>query len=492
MSAVKKKLSDSSLFRTLYIIDLFFCMVSFLQIPAYIFLVFLFFWGLRLVYLNQKRNNTFFKLRFGIWAGAFIAFSLISVLINISYTILFSVLMFLHVMICFFLFYGMHTEPDLDFKEELFVIGRIIVVCTTLFNLIGFFCLLFGISFNWSFFDFYWIGFPIYENRFTGLFVNPNLLGFVAVVSIVLCHMMSKDSLRGAVQARGFGRVFLYSCMIVNLFALILCDSNASFVLALGYAVVYLSYIFFDTREGLTPSKVFIKIITLLLVSAVFVGSSMIIRTVFKAGFAAVTAKTNALVDVLFNEEDIIHDITDGDSSQDDKNGAVTFDHENTNIDSGRFKLWQESFDLFKISPIVGIANGNIVFYSEEYLNGTLKFSYHNNDLHNGYLTILVSTGVLGALLFGTFGFRFAKHAAQHLYLRRKTVRREIYPCLFSFLAAYLVYALFEKALLYDISFMVMWFWLMMGYTSCYVAKYEHLIETQYLFHQKRIRRTML
>ncbi|MEE3475523.1 MAG: O-antigen ligase family protein, partial [Ruminococcus sp.] len=149
-------------------------------------------------------------------------------------------------------------------------------------------------------------------------------------------------------------------------------------------------------------------------------------------------------------------------------------------------------FDLFKISPIIGIANGNIVFYSEEYLNGTLKYSYHNNDLHNGYLTIIVSTGVLGALLFGTFGFRFAKHAAQHLFLRRKTVRTEIYPCLFAFLGAYLVYALFEKALLYDISFMVMWFWLMMGYTSCYVAKYEHLIETQYLFHQKRIRRTML
>ena len=37
-----------------------------------------------------------------------------------------------------------------------------------------------------------------------------------------------------------------------------------------------------------------------------------------------------------------------------------------------------------------------------------------------------------------------------------------------------------------------MFFWLMMGYTSCYVAKYEHLIETQYLFHQKRLRRTML
>ncbi len=99
---------------------------------------------------------------------------------------------------------------------------------------------------------------------------------------------------------------------------------------------------------------------------------------------------------------------------------------------------------------------------------------------------------MIGALLFGTFGFRFAKHAAEHLFLRRKTVRDEIYPCLFAFLSAYLAYAFFERALLYDISFLVLWFWLMMGYTGCYVAKYEHLIESQYLFHRKRVRRTLL
>ena len=492
MTAVKEKLNDTSLFRIIYIIDLFFCMVSFLQIPAYIFLVFLFIWGLRLVYVNQKRYQTFWKLRFGIWIGAFLVFSLLSVMINISQTMFFSLLMFLHVMICFFLFYGMHTEPDFYFKEELFIIGRIIIVCTTFFSLIGFFCLLFGISFEWDFYENYWIRFPVYENRFTGLFFNPNLQGFVSVVTVVLCHMFSKNSLRNEVKTRGFGRVFLYSCMLVNLFALILCDSNAAFVLALGYAVVYLAYIFFDTRVGLTPSKIFIKIISLLLVSTVFVASALIFRTIFQAGFAAVTAKTNALVDVLYEKKEIIQDISDGELPPLQEKQRVTFGHENPNIDSGRFELWRESLELFKISPIIGIANGNIVLYSEEFLNGTLQFSYHNNDLHNGYLTILVSTGVIGALLFGTFGFRFAKHAAQHLFLRRKTVRKEIFPCLFSFLAAYLAYAIFEKALLYDISFMVMWFWLMMDYTSCYVAKYEHLIETQYLFHQKRIRRTML
>ena len=120
MTAFKEMLKNSSLFRKIYIIDLFFCNIAFLQIPAYVLLFFLFIWGLRLVVYNQRRNNTFFKLRFGLWIGAFLICSLLSILINFSITVLYSVLMFLHVMICFFVFYGMHTEPDFDFKWALF------------------------------------------------------------------------------------------------------------------------------------------------------------------------------------------------------------------------------------------------------------------------------------------------------------------------------------------------------------------------------------
>lgn len=492
MTTLKEKLSDTSLFRIMYIIDLFFCMISFLQLLAYVLLVPLFIWGLRLIYVNQRRYDTFSRLRFGIWISAFLIFSLFSILINFSYTLLYSFLMFLHVLMCFCLFYGMHTEPDLNFRAELDVIAKTLVVLTTAFDLIGFFCLLFGVHFDFDFNEIYFIRFPIFENRFTGVYFNPNWLGFASVVSVVCCHFLSKPTMQNVRPRRIIGRGFLLTCAVINLFALILSDSNAAFVLMLGYVIVYVAYIFFDTRAGMSPSKVFIRIVTLIMVVAVFIGSSVIFRTVFKAGFAAVTSKTNALVDVLFDDEKLINEIAEGEATDKPSEQAVTFNHENTNIDSGRFRLWRESLDLFKISPIIGIANGNIVFYSEEYLNGELTFSYHNSDLHNGFLTILVSTGVLGALLFGTFGFRFAKHAAQHLFLRRKTVRDEVYPCLFAFLSAYLVYSLFERALLYDISFLVIWFWLMMGYTACYVAKYEHLIESQYLFHRKRIRRSLL
>ncbi len=484
MTAFKEKLNDSSLFRTIYIIDLFLCNVSFIQIPAIVFAVLLFIWGVRLVFFNQKRNNTFFKFRFGLWIWAFLGVSLLSILFNYSVMMFYSLGMMLHVLICFFVFYGMHTEPDLNFRAELFRISKIVVALTTAFNLIGMAGLMFGISFSWQ-----WVSFPIYENRFTGAFVNPNLLGFCSVVSIFCCHMLMKPDFLSKINKPSQSKIFLAVSIVTNVFSLILCDSNASFVLLLCYAIVYVCYMFFSERKGLTPSKVVIRIVSVLLIACFIIGSSLMFRSIFKTGFSVVTSKTNAIIDILFDDGD---QVVEKENKSDKSSNTVTFDHENSNLDSGRFKLWRESIDLFKISPIIGISNGNIIFYSEEYLSGALGFSYHKSDLHNGFLTILVSTGALGFALFATFGFRFAKHSAQHLFLQRTSRRNDVYPCLFAFLCAYLVYSLFEKALLYDVSFMVLWFWLIMGYMSCYISQFEPMLETQYLFHRDRLSRTLL
>lgn len=491
---IKKYSADSSLFRRLYIIDLFFCNIAFLQIPAYVFLAFLFVWGMCLVVRNQMRNNTFFNLRFGIWIGAFLALTVLTILVNISVTTWYSLLMFLHVCMCFFIFYGMHTEPDFDYRIELYHISKFIVYITTIMNIIGISFLMLGISFEW-----YWIKFTIYENRFTGCYVNPNLLGFIAVVSIFCCHMLSKGHFLRRIALKipepGVSKIWLVACIATNVFSLILCDSNASLVLALGYAIVYIIYMFFADKAGLSPKKIALKIVALILVGIFLVSSALMFRTICQEGFSVVISKTNSFVDLLLGKTDsqlADENLTPEEikeKEQQEEEEKVTFSHENKNIDSGRKKLWLESIDLFKISPVIGISSGNIVTYSEKYASGALNFSYHKNDLHNGFLTIIVSNGILGFALFCIFGFRFTKHSAQHLFLQKKTYRDDVYPCLFAFLFAYLMFAFFEKALLYDISFMVLWFWLIMGYMSCYITKFEPTLGNKNLFTQKRLHR---
>lgn len=479
MSKLKSFFSSSSKFRICYITDLFLCNLAYVQIPAYVLLVFLFIWGVVLCCVYQKKNNTFGKMRFSIWIGAFLVCNVITMLINFSSMLAYSFVMILHLCICFCLFYGMHTETGVNIKAEFYLMCRIIVYLTTICGIIGITCLFGGVSFDSKIFD--WIKFIIYENRFTGVYINPNNLGFISVVSIVCCHMLLKKDFLVEANTKRISRIWIVTCAGIDLFSLLLCDSNAAMVLAICYVIAFVIFKLFSAENKFTKKQIFLKLAALCCVGVFVVCSAFMFRTICQKGFAAVINSTSS-ISILNNGEKI------AEAGEE----PVTFSHVNKNLDSGRFKLARESVNLFKISPIIGISNGNIVLYSEEYSNGVMSYSYHNSDLHNGYLTLLVSTGILGFVIFAIFGFRFAKHIAQHLFGGKKPLSEDIFPCLFSFLCAYLVYAVFEKALLYDISFMVLWFWLIMGVISTYLNKYEPVYDEDYVIYKKHLRRKIL
>lgn len=107
-------------------------------------------------------------------------------------------------------------------------------------------------------------------------------------------------------------------------------------------------------------------------------------RTICQEGFSVVVSKTTSVVDLLLGktESELVQEGLTPEQREQLEKDKITFSHENKNIDSGRKKLWLESINLFKLSPIIGISNGNIVLYSAEYSNGALEYSYHKSDLH--------------------------------------------------------------------------------------------------------------
>ena len=82
---------------------------------------------------------------------------------------------------------------------------------------------------------------------------------------------------------------------------------------------------------------------------------------------------------------------------------------------------------------------------------------------------------LIGFIIFIGFAINLARHMIKSLFMEEKNMRRTIFPCLFSFIFAYCVYSCFEKTLLYEISFMVVIFWAILGYASVYMLKYDHL-----------------
>ena len=100
-----RNLSETSRFRILYIVTLFFCYVSFLQVPAYVCLFFLYFWGVKIAYRSVVKRQCLSRLRFGFWILLFLGLNIVTMIahFNMSSLLFFTVstgantAMFLHV-----------------------------------------------------------------------------------------------------------------------------------------------------------------------------------------------------------------------------------------------------------------------------------------------------------------------------------------------------------------------------------------------------------
>ena len=468
MSKFKKAVLDTSLFRRSYVICLFCSNISFVLIPAYLVLIFLFFWGIFLMFYNEYKRHTVLRTRYGLWLLAFVLTSLVTIVVHLASSFLYNaynLIMILHVVMCFFVFYSVHTEKQLNFRRELYSVCRFIVYCSTVLGILGLAFLMAEISF-----EVLWFKFIIFENRFDGMFVNPNQLGFVAVVAIFCSHMLLKQDFIAISGRERVSRIWIGSCVAVNAISLLLCDSNGAMVLMIGYAIFFVIYKMFGSESKFTVRQIVTKSAACLLAGAVIVTAVFFVRNITQAGFVQImkTASESTIVSQDSLTDKIVHD-----------EAVVTFEHENKNLDSGRFKLWKQAAKMFMENPILGIGKGNIYEYGNRMFEEGIKFSKGYGvlapimtDFHNGYITILVCSGIIGFVLFCIFGLRFFKHITVHVF-RDDSLSESVLPCMYSFLCSYLIYSCFEVGLLYNINFMVIFFWLILGYTSCFLVKYE-------------------
>jgi O-antigen ligase len=302
------------------------------------------------------------------------------------------------------------------------------------------------------------------------MFVNPNQLGFIAVVAIFCCHMLIKKDFITISGRERVSRIWIGSCVAVNAISLLLCDSNGAMILMIGYAVFFVVYKMFGSESKFTVKQIITKSAACLAAGVVILTSLFFVRNITQAGFVQIMKSTAEATIVSSDSltDKIVHD-----------EAAVTFEHENKNLDSGRFKLWKQAAKMFMQNPILGIGKGNIYEYGNRMFEDGIKFSKGYGilapimtDFHNGYITILVCSGIIGFVLFCIFGLRFFKHITMHVF-RDDSLKESVLPCMYSFLCAYVIYSFIEVGLLYNINFMVIFFWLILGYTSCFLVKYE-------------------
>ena len=241
-------------------------------------------------------------------------------------------------------------------------------------------------------------------------------------------------------------------------------------MLLIGYAIFFVIYKMFGSESKFTAWQIISKSVACLAAGLVIVMAMFFVRNITQAGFVQImdTAESSSAISDDSVTDRIAHD-----------EAAVTFEHENANLDSGRFVLWQQASKMFLQDPILGIGKGNIYEYGTRIFEDGIKFSEKYGalapimtDFHNGYITILVCSGVVGFVLFCIFGLRFFKHITMHVF-RDDSLHESVLPCMYSFLCSYLIYSFIEVGLLYNPTFTIIFFWLILGYTSCFLVKYE-------------------
>ncbi|MDO4731466.1 MAG: O-antigen ligase family protein [Clostridia bacterium] len=364
-----------------------------------------------------------------------------------------------HVFICIFLFYSMFQTSDFEqLKKELITIFKFIVITTTLFSVIGML-----IMFCSSTIEIMNYSLGLLDNRYTGLYTNPNLSAFCNTVGIMFTHFLTVY--QKSQNLKILAKPFVFLSVFFNFSNLLLSDSNSSLILLMLYFFVFYFvkiYLKISNKKGFKASLPY-----LFLYCICFAGLFLcvfFIRVYFQ-NLVSYIMNLIHYVSIEGEETDIALVI-----------GRAASKYE---ITSGRTDSLQKAFVLFSEFPLFGVGKANILEYSNRYLARGLLFS----DLHNGYLTILVSCGILGFSLFMLFSFCVAKRVINFVFSENS--QTNIMISFFSMLVAYCAFSVSEKTLLLDLTFMVVVFWLILGYTMNYINFYSPFQRNQKLLQFK-------
>ena len=448
-----------SVFRIGYITDLFLCSVGYINIAAEVGKVFFLLWAISLIFSEYIAELKIKKICYFGWIVLFIISNIVTVLL-LGYNdgIWESTLMLIHIPVIFFIFYGLHSDCDSEehtktIMFELYVICNIFMYLSLVLNVISIFSLyIVGKSVTYSF------GYlVVYENRFTGVYFNPNLMAFSSFCSAVCCHILLQKKFVLQTTGKALPKaktITAYASLVLNLAVIFLTDSNAAALIIICYIFTFICYRVFGGKE--INTAFFVKRVLFLACALAILSVGVFVsRTLFQTGATHTMNDPSSAENTFYDSDDELNEIT--------------FEHQNQNLDSGRIKLFKQGINIFKNHPILGVGKGNVQSYGNRYNNNKMKYS----DLHNGYLTILVCSGAVGFLLFAGFAVCLAYRMIKDLFSIKPVIKDDAFPCIVSFIASYCVYAFFEKALVYEVSFMVTIFWLFLGYACAFMRSYE-------------------
>lgn len=464
MNMVKEKIQnyflDEKAFRIFYILSLFLSSLCFFEHGFQVITGICMVWAVFLM-KNRIEGQTGIKnICYLGWLILFIGSGIGTSVLYIQDNFGMNMLFMYHVTICFILLYGIHGQEDKEaIREEMLTIFRWITILSIILAVVG--LALFFVFVKIEGFG-YVVG--LFKNRFTGVYTHPNIAAFTSVAGIVCSHIIygvkkedGSDFINHKLVKVGY---------VLHIATILLSDSNASLL----FIVVYMSVNLLFKGKKIEEVK---KVKHILKIACLCIATVVVSLEVRNVSQNAMALFINTMHSAEAEGEQIVYTPSEAEDVVEIELGRG----EQRDLSSGRFDSFEKAFTLLQMKPLMGIGKENIVEYGERYLIEGFRYF----DLHNGYLTILLSCGIVGFGLFAVFTIKVVKKVWKTLLHIDEWAEKErrFFVNSLAAVASYCLYAMFERTMLFDITFMVVIFWLLLGYLMAFVVTKEEKIQEE-------------
>lgn len=403
--------------------------------------------GAFLLFFDLLYHRQLFQSRGNSWLFCLLAVGLLSSLINASYGLFDNFKTLVWTAIQMFLLYATGRERKRrEVEEEIFLISRVFLLVWFLLVSISVAMFVFQVGYVDG--GALKIRQGFYDNRLWGLFKDPNYAAILSIVSIVLSIFYFKKTAHRTVKG------ILLINGLVQFVYVVLSGSRTGIVAAV---VVTAAGAFLSLRPwiGRKTARRWLCEGVAVMGAVASVGLLLGGMELTKAGVEHVPDLVGAMgghfAPVTLDRSDVV---------------------DNEDISNMRFKIWGSGFDVFKTTPVIGTAPRSTLNYAKDHLPDTFIVE-KNYILHNGYLEVLVGTGVLGALFAAGFIGNRVKVIFCYYFGRNWSGRkyyREATFCLLICLAV-AVSAVFLSEIFFANTLGTCMFWIFLGYSDFFMER---------------------
>lgn len=271
---------------------------------------------------------------------------------------------------------------------------------------------------------------------------NPNTSGTINYIAMVLTLFLLKEARRE--------KIFLWLNLFVQLWCFSLVQSRGSWVSLLAFIVLYFLFVWDRPSLG-TVKKIAAKLLLMVLCILLVAGASKSLR--------------NTTVSIIRREE------TSEEIAQIEKiEGIIAGDRDMNNgghsdFTTGRAELWKIGFEKLLEKPVMGIGYRSIDDVLEKELS---VYDYKNSGaggLHNIYLTVMLSGGIVGFVFFAAL---IVLLLLKVLKIYRSPNMPVYVKYLVTLIPVWLVGDLAESRIALSLNQLSVLFWIMAGYVLYY------------------------